>query len=137
MGYLLSFLPWIVFAVVSGVAWQWAALLALAISAWFVVRNHRAGIPADAQILGFGTIVFFAALRGVHLLRSRDDADRLRADLTRNSHVHPHALPCLLRLPTGRHQRRAVPRVGLHPAIRLLQRHSSRNASRVRPVGRR
>jgi hypothetical protein len=65
MGYLLSFLPWIVFAAVSAFAWQWAALLALVISVCFVVKHRRAGVPADAQILDFGTIAFFGALAAV------------------------------------------------------------------------
>src|SRR5205823_808436 len=45
--YLLGFLPWIVFAVVSSFAWQWAALLALTVSVYFVVKNRRAGVRAE------------------------------------------------------------------------------------------
>jgi len=62
VGYLLGFLPWIVFAVVSSFAWQWAALLAWTISVYFVVKNRRAGVRADAQILDFGAIAYFGAL---------------------------------------------------------------------------
>lgn len=65
MSYLRGFLPWIVFAAVSGFAWQWAALLALAISASLLLKDRRAGVTADAQILDFGTIAFFAALTAV------------------------------------------------------------------------
>lgn len=62
MSYLRGILPWIVFAVVSSVAWQWAALLALATGVFFVVRDRRVGVTADAQILDFGTIVYFGLL---------------------------------------------------------------------------
>ncbi|GAB2995356.1 hypothetical protein LWP59_25105 [Amycolatopsis acidiphila] len=65
MSYLRGFLPWIVFSVVSSFAWQWAALIALATSAYFLVRDRRAGVTADAQILDFGTIAFFATLTAV------------------------------------------------------------------------
>ncbi|HWC80574.1 MAG TPA: hypothetical protein VG756_11480 [Pseudonocardiaceae bacterium] len=62
MSYLRGFLPWIVFAVVSSVAWQWAALIALATSVFFMAKDRRAGVTADAQILDFGTIAFFGVL---------------------------------------------------------------------------
>jgi hypothetical protein len=62
VSYLRGFLPWIVFAVVSSVAWQWAALIALATSVFFMAKDRRAGVTADAQILNFGTIAFFGVL---------------------------------------------------------------------------
>lgn len=62
MAYLLAFAPWIAFAVVPGSAWTWAALAALAISVFGVVRQTRAGLPLDAQIIAIGSAVYFAAL---------------------------------------------------------------------------
>ncbi|HEX3789748.1 MAG TPA: hypothetical protein VHW44_17915 [Pseudonocardiaceae bacterium] len=62
MNYLRGFLPWIVFSVVSSFSWQWAALIALAMSSYALLKDRRAGVTADAQILDFGTIAFFALL---------------------------------------------------------------------------
>ncbi|MGQ4514396.1 hypothetical protein [Streptomyces sp. DW26H14] len=62
MSYVRGFLPWIAFAAVSGVAWQWAALLSLAIGAFFLVKERRAGASADGQILDLGTVVYFTVL---------------------------------------------------------------------------
>ncbi|MEY9891868.1 hypothetical protein ABIA35_009369 [Catenulispora sp. MAP12-49] len=62
MAYLLAFAPWIAFAVVPGGAWAWAALIALAVSAAGVVRQTRAGLPLDAQVIAIGSAVYFAAL---------------------------------------------------------------------------
>jgi hypothetical protein len=65
VNYLRGFLPWIVFSAASGFDWQWAALLALAISVSVLLRDRRAGVTADAQILDFGTIAFFGMLTAV------------------------------------------------------------------------
>ncbi|BBB00349.1 hypothetical protein RVR_7367 [Actinacidiphila reveromycinica] len=65
VSYLRGFLPWIGFAAVSGSGWQWAALLALSMAVASLVRDRRAGVTADAQILDFGTIVFFGLLAAV------------------------------------------------------------------------
>ncbi|MEW1862207.1 hypothetical protein AB0399_17840 [Streptomyces sp. NPDC088194] len=65
MSQLRGFLPWIVFAVVSSLAWQWAALLALALGVLSLVKDRRAGVTADAQILEFGTVAYFGALTAV------------------------------------------------------------------------
>lgn len=62
MSYLRGFLPWIVFAALSGLAWQWAAVAALVLSVVFLLQDRRAGMSADAQILDFGTIGYFALL---------------------------------------------------------------------------
>ncbi len=62
MSYLRTFLPWIVFAVIPTNDWQWAALLAVAISVVGIARQTRAGHPLDAQILEIGSAVYFAAL---------------------------------------------------------------------------
>jgi hypothetical protein len=65
VGYLRGFLPWIGFTVVSGFAWQWAGLLALSMAVVSLVRDRRAGVTTDAQLLDFGTIAFFGVLTAV------------------------------------------------------------------------
>ncbi|GAB3971668.1 hypothetical protein GCM10029978_047290 [Actinoallomurus acanthiterrae] len=65
MGYVRGFLPWIAFDAVSLFGSQWAALVALVMSACFLVQDRRAGVTADAQILDFGTIVYFGMLTAV------------------------------------------------------------------------
>lgn len=65
MTYLRGFLPWIAFDAVSLVSSAWAALVALAMSVFFLVAGRRAGVTADAQILDFGTISYFGVLTAV------------------------------------------------------------------------
>lgn len=65
MNYLRGFIPWIAFAAVSAVGWQWGALTGLVLGVWLLIQDHRAGIAADSQILEFSTIAFFAVLSGV------------------------------------------------------------------------
>lgn len=62
MNYLRSFLPWIVFAGVASVGWQWGALAALAVSGGLLVADRAAGLSLESRLLEYGTIVFFAAL---------------------------------------------------------------------------
>ena len=62
MSYLRAFLPWIVFAVIPGSQWQWAALIAVIISVVGIARQTRAGLPLDAQIIELGSAAYFAAL---------------------------------------------------------------------------
>lgn len=62
MSYLRSFAPWIVFAVIPGSQWKWAALIALVISVAGVARQTASGLPVDAQIIEIGSAVYFAAL---------------------------------------------------------------------------
>ncbi|MFE3645165.1 hypothetical protein ACFXOM_30030 [Streptomyces sp. NPDC059169] len=62
MSYLRGFLPWITFAAVSTLGWQWGALAGLLAGLWLLVRDGRAGVAGNARILETGTIVFFAAL---------------------------------------------------------------------------
>ena len=62
MSYLLAFAPWIAFAVVPSAQWKWAALFALAFSAFEIVRKTRGGLPLDAQVMETGTSVYFAGL---------------------------------------------------------------------------
>jgi hypothetical protein len=65
VGYLKGFLPWITFDAVSLFGSQWAALVALVMSAYLLVMARRAGVTADAQILDIGTIVYFGMLTAV------------------------------------------------------------------------
>ena len=62
MSYLRAFLPWIVFAVIPGSQWQWAALIAVIISVVGIARQTSAGLPLDAQIIELGSAAYFAAL---------------------------------------------------------------------------
>jgi hypothetical protein len=62
MSYLRTFAPWIVFAIIPSGDWQWAALIALAISVSGVIRQTKSGLPLDAQIIDIGSAVYFAAL---------------------------------------------------------------------------
>lgn len=62
MSYLRAFAPWIAFAVIPSGEWQLAALVALVISAFDIVRKARGGLPLDAQVMELGTCAYFAAL---------------------------------------------------------------------------
>jgi hypothetical protein len=62
VAYLLAFAPWLVFAVIPGGAWAWGAVIALVLALGGIVRQSRAGLPMDAQIIALGTAVYFAAL---------------------------------------------------------------------------
>lgn len=65
MNYLRGFTPWIAFAVVSTIGWQWAALTGLAVSAWLLANHRRAGVATDALILDGSTLLYFAAVAAV------------------------------------------------------------------------
>jgi hypothetical protein len=62
MSYLRPFLPWIVFAVIPGGAWKWAALIALAVCIAGIALQTRSGQPPGAQIIDIGSAAYFAAL---------------------------------------------------------------------------
>ena len=62
MSYVRAFAPWIVFAVIPGGAWQWAALIAVVISVAGIARQTSSGLPLDAQIIELGSAAYFAAL---------------------------------------------------------------------------
>lgn len=62
MSYLRTFAPWIVFAVIPGGQWQWAALIAVLVSVATIARQTRGGLPLDAQIMECGAAAYFAAL---------------------------------------------------------------------------
>ena len=67
MNYLRGFIPWIVFAVVSGFSWQWAATLGLIGSVGLLIQARMKKIPLDSQILEVSTLIYFAALTGLAL----------------------------------------------------------------------
>lgn len=76
MSYLRGFAPWIVFSVVSSLGWQWGAAAALLASVFPLVRARRSGAGADAQILDFGTVLYFA---GLSLLAFLDPASGIHS----------------------------------------------------------
>ncbi len=67
MNYLRGFIPWIAYAALSGVGWQWGALAALAIGLVMLARERRSGVAADALILETSTVVYFAGLAALAL----------------------------------------------------------------------
>ncbi|MBD0745814.1 hypothetical protein [Streptomyces sp. CBMA152] len=62
MNYLRGFIPWIVFAAAGTSQWQWGALGALVVSAWFFYNDRKRGAAADSLILEQSTIAFFGVL---------------------------------------------------------------------------
>jgi hypothetical protein len=62
VAYLLAFSPWLAFAVIPGAEWGWGALLAFVLSVVGIVRQSRAGLPLDAQIIAIGSAAYFAGL---------------------------------------------------------------------------
>ncbi|MEV4612493.1 hypothetical protein AB0K43_07820 [Kitasatospora sp. NPDC049258] len=62
MTYVLTFLPWIVYAVLPSAHWQWAALAGLVVAVGVIVKQRAAGYRPDALIIESGSAVFFAAL---------------------------------------------------------------------------
>ncbi|MFC1409433.1 hypothetical protein ACEZCY_09920 [Streptacidiphilus sp. N1-12] len=62
MSYLRGFIPWIAFAALSTVGWQWGALAGLVIGVRLLMQDRKAGVATDALILQFSTVVYFAAL---------------------------------------------------------------------------
>jgi hypothetical protein len=65
MSYLRGFAPWIVYAVLSALGWQWGALAALIAGTASFVADRRNGVTLDAQFLDLGSIVYFACLAGL------------------------------------------------------------------------
>ncbi|GGV47373.1 hypothetical protein GCM10010495_76310 [Kitasatospora herbaricolor] len=62
MTYVLTFLPWIVYAVLPSAHWQWAALAGLLVAVAVILKQRAAGARPDALIIECGSAVFFAAL---------------------------------------------------------------------------
>ena len=63
MNYLKSFLPWIAFAVVATqFDWRWSGLTGLVLSAALLLNARREGRKADALIIEWSALAFFALL---------------------------------------------------------------------------
>ncbi|MFB6439668.1 hypothetical protein ACFCVY_23260 [Streptomyces sp. NPDC056411] len=69
MNYLRGFVPWLVFAGVSSVGWQWGALAALAVSVVLLFVDRAGGLALGHRLLEYGTITYFAALTGLAFAR--------------------------------------------------------------------
>jgi hypothetical protein len=65
MNYLRGFIPWIAFGALSSAGWQWGALAGLVIGLVLLMKDRKAGIAADALILEYSTIAYFAMLGAV------------------------------------------------------------------------
>lgn len=74
MNYLRGFVPWIAFAVVSSAGWQWGASAGLALGAWLLLRDRASGVAADALILEWSTLAYFAALTAFAFARPESPA---------------------------------------------------------------
>jgi hypothetical protein len=68
MNYLRGFVPWIAFAVLSSLGWQWGALAGLVLAVALFADGRRKGTPLDTQVLEISTIVYFLALTVFALL---------------------------------------------------------------------
>jgi hypothetical protein len=63
MSYLRSFLPWILFVVISTRGdWRHAAMVALAVALWLLRAQRGAGRSWDAMVIEVSASVFFAAI---------------------------------------------------------------------------
>ncbi|MEU5418256.1 hypothetical protein ACH4UT_14685 [Streptomyces sp. NPDC020799] len=65
MTYVVTFLPWIVYAVLPSGQWQWAALAGLVVAVGVIVRQRSAGYGPDALFIESGSAAFFAVLAAV------------------------------------------------------------------------
>jgi hypothetical protein len=70
MNYLRGFVPWIAFAAVSAVGWQWGALAGLLLGARLVFQQRKAGVATDALILEHSTLLYFALLTAIAFART-------------------------------------------------------------------
>ncbi|TBO58597.1 hypothetical protein EYS09_16540 [Streptomyces kasugaensis] len=69
MNYLRSFIPWLVYAGVSSIGWQWGALAGLVLAVVLLAADRAAGLSLETRVLEYGTIVFFAALTALAFAR--------------------------------------------------------------------
>lgn len=68
MNYLRGFIPWIAFAVLSTLGWQWGALAGLVLAVGLFARGRRQGTPLDSQVLEVSTIAYFIVLTAFSFL---------------------------------------------------------------------
>jgi hypothetical protein len=68
MSYLRGFVPWIAFAVLSGLGWQWGALAGLVLAVALFADGRRKGTPLDTQVLEISTMAYFGVLTVFALL---------------------------------------------------------------------
>jgi uncharacterized membrane protein len=62
LSFVRGYLPYVVFAALASVAWQWGALAALALGLVSLVRQRTSGVPESALVLDIATVVYFALL---------------------------------------------------------------------------
>jgi hypothetical protein len=74
MNHLRGFVPWIAFAALSTVGWQWGALAGLVLALALFADGRRRGTPLDTQVLELSTIVYFAALTALSFLAPQSPA---------------------------------------------------------------
>ncbi|MFI0738403.1 hypothetical protein ACH4PU_09945 [Streptomyces sp. NPDC021100] len=65
MNYVVTFSPWIVYAVLPSQQWQWAALAGLVVAVGVIVKQRSAGYGPDALIIESWSAAFFAVLAAV------------------------------------------------------------------------
>ncbi|OKH99880.1 hypothetical protein A6A06_22790 [Streptomyces sp. CB02923] len=69
MTFLRGFFPWIAYGAVAWASWQWAALLALVIGCVVLYADRAEGLSPSLRILEYGSLVFFAGISVLALLR--------------------------------------------------------------------
>ncbi|MEV7189711.1 hypothetical protein [Kitasatospora sp. NPDC093102] len=82
MTYVRGTAPWIVFALLSEVGWQWGALSGFLVAAWTVLHSHAKGTPAAALIMEISGVLYFAALAAVAFCRPHSSLDTFNGGLS-------------------------------------------------------
>ncbi|MYT32388.1 MULTISPECIES: hypothetical protein [unclassified Streptomyces] len=65
MSYLRGFTPWLVFAAVSAIGYQWGALAGLVVAVVLLIADRAAGLSLESRLLEYGTIAFKIAVLAV------------------------------------------------------------------------
>ncbi|MET8629255.1 hypothetical protein ABZW30_36905 [Kitasatospora sp. NPDC004669] len=65
MTYVRGMAPWVVFALLSEVGWQWGALGGFVVAVWTVLHGYAKGTPTSALIIEISGVVYLAALAAV------------------------------------------------------------------------
>ncbi len=64
--FIRPFLPWIAYAVLSGVTdWRWGALAGLLLTGWGLVTLRRSGRGWDAAVIELGSVGYFVLVTAV------------------------------------------------------------------------